>query len=99
MSDIRTRTAEFSQRENADAYTEVLKHSHLANSLRARNAQFKWTEAKVIHDSSENKSRGENWQAELLVSRLWPTMQKATEEVIIVSPYFVPGKKILHKRR
>jgi putative cardiolipin synthase len=46
----------------------------------------------VIHDSSDKKVRDENWKAELLISQLWPYMQKATEELIIVSPYFVPGK-------
>ena len=83
----------FPQHESAATYIKALKNSDLANSLRAGHLQFNWAEAKAIHDSSEKKARGENWQAELLISQLWPYMQKATEELIIVSPYFVPGKK------
>lgn len=33
---------------------------------------------------------------ELLISQLWPTMQKTTDELIIVSPYFVPGDSIVN---
>ena len=60
--------------------------------MRAKRTEFKWAEAKVIHDSSEKKEHGENWQSELLISQLWPYLQQATDELIIVSPYFVPGK-------
>ena len=70
-----------------------MRNSDLANALRTGRAHFKWAKATVIHDSSEKKAHGENWQAELLISQLWPYMQKTTDELIIVSPYFVPGKK------
>jgi putative cardiolipin synthase len=93
LNDLRTRLNTFPQSEVAAAYIEALETSNLANALRAGNTQFKWAEAEVIHDSSEKKAHGENWQAELLISQLWPTLQTATEELIIVSPYFVPGKK------
>jgi len=93
LRDFRQRMAAFPQHAEAAAYIQALKNSDLANALRAGSAQFKWAEAKVIHDSSEKKARGKNWQAELLISQLWPYMQKASDELIIVSPYFVPGKK------
>ena len=93
LNDLRKRMDIFPQHESAATYIKALKNSDLANSLRAGHLQFNWAEAKAIHDSSEKKARGENWQAELLISQLWPYMQKATEELIIVSPYFVPGKK------
>ena len=93
LNDLRVRMDAFGRDEAAAAYIEALKNSDLANSLREGRAQFKWAEAKVMHDSSEKKVHDENWQAELLISQLWPYMQKATEELIIVSPYFVPGKK------
>jgi putative cardiolipin synthase len=93
LSDLRVHMVGVPESEAATAYIQALKNSDLANALRAGSAQFKWAEAKVIHDSSEKKVRGENWQAELLISQLWPYMQKATDELIIVSPYFVPGKK------
>ncbi|MFH1985206.1 MAG: phospholipase D family protein [Pseudomonadota bacterium] len=79
--------------EASAAYIAALNNSDLANALHAGGAHFKWAEAKVIHDSSEKKARGENWQTELLISQLWPYMKQVTNELIIVSPYFVPGEK------
>lgn len=93
LNDLRVRMDATPRHEAAAAYIEALKNSNLANALRSGGAQFKWAEAKVIHDSSDKKVRDEDWQSELLISQLWPYMQKATEELIIVSPYFVPGKK------
>jgi putative cardiolipin synthase len=92
LDDLRMRMDAFPRHEAAAVYIEALKNSDLANALRDGSAHFKWAEAKVIHDSSEKKARDENWQAKLLISQLWPYMQKATEELIIVSPYFVPGE-------
>jgi putative cardiolipin synthase len=93
LKGLKARMDAFSKNESAAIYIEALKHSDLANSLRAGRTQLKWAEAKVIHDSSDKKEHGENWKAELLISQLWPYMQQATDELIIVSPYFVPGKK------
>jgi putative cardiolipin synthase len=92
LNDLRVRMDAFHRNEAATAYIDALKNSDLANALRDGSAHFKWAGAKVIHDSSDKKVRDENWKAELLISQLWPYMQKATEELIIVSPYFVPGK-------
>jgi len=93
LNHLRVRMDAFPRHEAAVAYTEALKNSNLANTLRSGDAQFQWAEARVIHDSSDKKVRDEDWQSDLLISQLWPYMQKATEELIIVSPYFVPGKK------
>jgi putative cardiolipin synthase len=90
---LRARMAAFSKSVTAATYIGALKDSSLAQALRAGSAQFKWAEAKVIHDSPEKKERGEDWQSELLIFQLWPAMKQAAEELLIVSPYFVPGKK------
>ena len=93
LKDFCEKMALFSGNNTSSAYVEALENSDLANALHAGSAQFKWAKARVIHDSSEKKARGENWQAELLISQLWPHIKQATDELIIVSPYFVPGKE------
>ena len=91
---IKQRLDEASRQEAATVYIEALKNSDLAQGLLAGSAHFKWAEeAMVIHDSSEKKAREENWKEELLISKLWPYLDRASEEIIIVSPYFIPGKK------
>ena len=44
----------------------------MARSLGAGTTSLAWAQVQVIHDSSEKKERGEGWQKELLISRLWP---------------------------
>lgn len=83
----------FHQQEAAKRYIAALADSNLARSLRNGTTKFTWAQAHVIHDSSEKKERGENWQKDLLISKLWPYMETTTEELLIISPYFVPGKK------
>ena len=93
LAGLRARLDAFSDSQPAAIYIEALQNSGLANDLRAGHVRFKWAEAEVIRDSADKKVRDENWQAERLISQLWPTMQQATTELTIVSPYFVPGKK------
>jgi putative cardiolipin synthase len=92
LNDLRVGMHAFARQKAAAVYIEALKNSNLAIALREGRTQFNWAKAEVMHDASEKKIRDENWQAELLISQLWPYMQKATEELIIVSPYFVPGE-------
>jgi putative cardiolipin synthase len=83
----------FQGTEPAQRYLAALNDSNLANSLRAGTTTFDWAEAQVIHDPWEKQERGENWQEELLISQLWPFMKAAEDELLIVSPYFIPGRK------
>jgi cardiolipin synthase C len=74
-------------------YIEALKNSELARVLSQGGVRFEWAQAKVMYDSPEKKARSENWKAELLMSQLLPYLEKVTDELIIVNPYFVPGEK------
>ncbi len=90
---LKVQLENFRQQGAAKRYIAALTDSHLARSLRAGTTELSWGQAQVIHDSSEKKERGENWQKELLISQLWPYMKTTTEELLIISPYFVPGEK------
>ena len=79
--------------EQAQKYIDALKNSTWAESLRSGNVRFQWARARVIHDSPEKKERKENWKEELLISQLWPYLEETSDEMIIVSPYFVPGEQ------
>jgi putative cardiolipin synthase len=81
------------QTEETTRYIEALKNSEFANALRQGSARFEWAQAKVMHDSSEKKARAENWQSTLLITQLMPYLEKVSNELIIINPYFVPGKK------
>ncbi len=90
---VKRQLAGFQSTEAAQRYLAAVNDSNLASRLRAGTASFDWADAHVIHDSWEKKDRGEQWQEELLISQLWPFMKVTEEELLIISPYFIPGKK------
>jgi len=83
----------FYQEKSTTAYIDALENSDFAKALMNKTAQFGFAKAMVIHDSSEKLTKGKDWQEELLISQLAPYIQEATEEFILVSPYFVPGQR------
>lgn len=85
--------AALKSQEAAAAYVDALENSSLAKELRNHTGQFSITEALVVHDSSEKLTKGEDWKPHLLMSQLAPYIEKSTKEFILISPYFVPGKK------
>ena len=91
---LRNDLASFYLEEQTLAYRDAVAHSPLAKALQNKTAQYSFSEAKIIHDSPEKMTKAdENWKEELLLSQLAPYIQKATQEFILVSPYFVPGKR------
>lgn len=76
--------------KNAEAYIDALAHSDFATALHEGTARFQWAEARLFHDTSEKSVRNEGWEKELLISQLWPYLDAVTEDLILISPYFVP---------
>ncbi len=83
----------FYQQNSTSVYIDALKKSVFVKALISKTARFAFAKAVVIHDSSEKQDKGEDWKEELLISQLAPYIQQATEEFILVSPYFVPGQR------
>ncbi len=76
--------------KDAKAYIDALIHSDLAVALHQGTARFQWAEARLFHDTSEKSARSEGWEKELLISQLWPYLDAVTDELTLISPYFVP---------
>jgi len=93
LARLRSAGQAFLSDESTTRYLEAIDNSKLANSLRAGTVELKWAAGKIIHDSSQKKDHDANWQQELLISQLAPYITGATEEVVMISPYFVPGKQ------
>jgi len=92
LDELAGRLNTFRSSESAAGYIDALENSDLAAAFRNGEAVFEWAETKVVSDSADKLTRKEDWQDELLITQLWPFMQKAERELIIISPYFVPGK-------
>ena len=94
LANLRSELDEFYQQKQTSDYIGAEKNSKLAKSLRKKTAHFSFAKAKIIHDSAEKMTKSDdNWKEELLMSQLAQYIQQATEEFILVSPYFVPGQQ------
>jgi len=84
----------FRAKSSTSVYVDALNHSALAAALKDHTVKLSWSKARVIRDSSEKQTLGKkNGRKELLISQLAPYLLEAKEELIIVSPYFVPGNR------
>jgi len=86
------RLADFTAAEQDSAYLQRLADSKLANSIRNDSVEFIWGEGKVYADPPEKLSQGSGDRDYQMWADVRPYMAAAQREVIILSPYFVPGK-------
>ena len=93
LDQLRKKYDDFYQQKTTTAYVDALTNSPLAIALKNNTADFSFAKAIVIHDSSKKLERKGEWKQDLLITQLAPYIKQAKEEFILVSPYFVPGKK------
>ncbi|MBW1819435.1 MAG: phospholipase D family protein, partial [Deltaproteobacteria bacterium] len=81
-------------RQQAESpYLRALRDSNLARALRAGSVKFHWGEAEVVYDQPEKLLHDFSETEYHLAPRLAPYLDGIGEELIIFSPYFVPGKE------
>ena len=93
LEQLRQQLDEFYTQKTTTAYVDALTNSPLAIALKNNTAEFSFATAVVIHDSSKKLEKKDEWKKDLLITQLTPYIKQAKEEFILVSPYFVPGKK------
>jgi len=75
-------------------YTDGVKEGSLAKSLRDGTARFEWGSGTIVRDSWRKRDQSyEGWEDDLLISQLRPHITAAKDDVIMISPYFVPGQE------
>ena len=85
-------------RERVDAYLEspylqALRESALAEQLRQGSLEFRWGRGEVVADAPEKIVEDRDRKEYHLAPSLSPYFRGVREELIIFSPYFVPGKR------
>lgn len=83
---------EFLAQKSDTEYLQALRDSDLANKLRNSQLRFSWGNAEVIYDLPEKLLHDFDKLEYHLLPKLKPYLDGITEELIIFSPYFVPGK-------
>lgn len=75
-------------------YLNALRNSSLAKRLRSGDVRFNWGQARVVSDDPEklvtDREASDQYR---LVTDLVPYFSRLERELIIISPYFVPGKE------
>jgi putative cardiolipin synthase len=88
----RQRFKDYIAGQQDSAYLQRLANSDLANMLGEGGVTFEWGSGQVFADPSSKlqvKTGEEEYQ---MITELRPQLNSASSELIIFSPYFVPGK-------
>lgn len=89
----RRKLDEFVAQQVDSNYLQALRDSNLANAIRQNNVHFNWGEAVVLYDQPEKILHDFDKSEYHLAPKLIPYFEGVQEELIIFSPYFIPGKK------
>ena len=74
-------------------YLTALRESDLANKVRQKKVVYQWGDAAVVYDLPEKISSDRDATELHLMTQLAPYFKAIEKELIIFSPYFVPGKE------
>lgn len=74
-------------------YLEALRNSSLAQQLKDQRVTAYWGEADVIYDQPEKLLHAIDETKYHMAPKLKPYLEAIENELIVFSPYFVPGKK------
>lgn len=88
----RARLDKYITEQSGSTYLKNLRDSVLANEIRSRNVGYIWANDKLFFDPPDKLLNKVGDPAYQMWTGLKPTMAAAKEELIILSPYFVPGK-------
>lgn len=78
--------------QSQSAYIKSLQNSDLASNVRNKNVSYIWANGKVYADSPDKLLQKTGDKAYQMWADLKPHMAAAKKELLIISPYFVPGK-------
>jgi putative cardiolipin synthase len=88
---VQQQLAEFAAAEQDSAYLQRLAGSELADSIRNDSVEFIWGPGRVFADPPEKLAQSTGDRDYQMWTDVKPYVAAAQDEVIILSPYFVPG--------
>ncbi len=93
IKELRQRLNDVVAQQNNSVYLQALRNSNLANTIRNNQVLFHWGNAEVIYDQPEKILHDFKSEEYHLGPKLRPYFEGTRKELIIFSPYFVPGKE------
>ena len=92
VEELRGKLNEYVADQTASEYLQALRNSDLANKIRKNKVVFRWGNAEVVFDQPEKLLHDFSKTEYHLSPMLRPYWEGVEKELIIFSPYFVPGK-------
>lgn len=90
---MRQHIDDFVARQSDSSYLRALRNSNLAYDLDHDQVRFDWGEAEIIYDQPEKILHDFDKTEYHLAPKLAPYFDGVQQELLIFSPYFVPGKE------
>jgi putative cardiolipin synthase len=91
IGQMRQKLNEFAAAQADSAYLKALRNSDLADKIRKQQVRYSWGNAVVAYDRPEKMLREKGEKEYQLAPQLKPYADGVRKELIIFSPYFVPG--------
>jgi putative cardiolipin synthase len=85
--------AEYAEQQKDSDYMNALQGSNLAHRMREKKVEYIYGNAVVVYDLPEKISSDRDATELHLMTQLEPYFEGIKSELIIFSPYFVPGKE------
>ena len=92
VDEIRGKLNQYVADQGDSEYLRALRNSDLANKLRKNQVEFRWGDAEIVFDQPEKLLHDFSETEYHLSPMLKPYWERIEKELIIFSPYFVPGK-------
>jgi len=90
---VRDELNRYAADQSDSEYLRALRHSDLAEKIRGNDVQFRWGQAKVVFDQPEKLLHDFEATEYHLAPMLEGYLANLQKELLIFSPYFVPGEK------
>ncbi len=92
LDDVRARLDQWRERVTDTQYAEAVRASAIG-FIDADRDSFEWAPYELVYDSPDKGIKSADGPTIAITARLGEALRSAEEELVVVSPYFVPRKK------
>ena len=92
LVEARSNLQAFTETQRDGAYVNALRESGLTRQLLGGDVEVQWGRATIVDDDPAKVSTDPSERATHLLPKLAPLVAATSRELLLVSPYFVPGK-------
>ena len=92
---VREKLSEYVEDARNSPYAQAVRESDLFKKGRLKENDFYWGKARLLYDAPSKAAGGDVTAATHIGPDLGQVFKSAKQELIIISPYFVPGDKLV----